>query len=60
MTRGGDVTYRATKSARYEWASVYPGDVAIPRAMTNYQAGVQRLIAAFIADPAFVAALRKR
>lgn len=60
VTRGGEVAYRATKAARYEWDSVYPGEVAIPRAITNYQAGVQRLIAAFIADPAFVAALRKR
>jgi hypothetical protein len=60
VSRDGKVTYRSVKSARYEWPSVFPGDVAIPRAMTNYQAGVQRLIAAFIADPEFVAALKKR
>jgi hypothetical protein len=60
VTRGTEVTYRATKVARYEWQSTYPGEVAIPRAISNYQVGVQRLIAAFIADPEFVAALKKR
>ena len=41
-------------------AWVFLGAVAVPRAMANYQIGVQRLIAAFIADPAFVAALKAR
>jgi hypothetical protein len=60
VTRDGASAYRATKTARYEWDSVFLGDVAIPRAIANYQVGVQRLIAAFIADPAFVAALKPR
>lgn len=60
VTRDGAVVYRGRKTGRLAWDSVYPGDVAIPRAISNYQAGVQRLIAAFIADPEFVAALRPR
>jgi hypothetical protein len=59
-THGGKIAYRARKSARYEWEAVFLGAVAVPRAMANYQIGVQRLIAAFIADPAFVAALKAR
>ena len=60
VTRDGAMVYRATKTARYEWDSAFLGDVAIPRAIANYQVGVQRLIAAYIADPEFVSALRKR
>ena len=60
VTRDGVQVYRARKSGRYEWRSTFPGDVAIPRMAANYQTGVQRLVAAFIADPAFVAALRAR
>jgi hypothetical protein len=56
--RGTEVAYRRTRSARYDWHANY--HVAMSRAVANYQAGVQRLIAAFIADPEFVAALRKR
>jgi len=60
VTRDGKTAWQGTKSARYEWESAFLGDIAIPRAIANYQIGVQRLIAAFIADPEFVAALRKR
>jgi hypothetical protein len=60
VTRGGATLYRGKKTGRYEWDSTYPGEVAIPRAIANYQAGVQRLIAAYIADPEFVAALKER
>jgi hypothetical protein len=58
VTRDGATIYRGRKSGRYEWRSTLPGDVAIPRMAANYQTGVQRLIAAFIADPSFAAALR--
>jgi hypothetical protein len=60
VTRDGVAVYKGRQTGKMAWASVYPGDVAIPRAISNYQAGVQRLIAAFIADPAFVTALRPR
>jgi hypothetical protein len=60
VSHGGKIAYRARKSARYEWEAVFLGAIAVPRAMANYQIGVQRLIAAFIADPAFVAALKAR
>lgn len=60
VTRDGAQVYRARKSGRYEWRSTLPGDVAIPRMAANYQTGVQRLIAAFIADPQFAAALKPR
>lgn len=58
VTRDGAQIYRARKSGRYEWRTTFPGDVAIPRMAANYQTGVQRLIAAFIADPEFAAALK--
>lgn len=60
VTRDGATAYRAAKTVRYEWEAAFLGEVAIPRAIANYQVGVQRLIAAFIADPAFVAALKPR
>jgi hypothetical protein len=60
VSRDGVTTYRGRKTGRYEWRSTFPGDVAIPRMAANYQTGVQRLVAAFIADPEFVAALRPR
>jgi hypothetical protein len=60
VTREGVQVYRARKSGRYEWRSTFPGDVAIPRMAANYQTGVQRLIAAYLADPEFAAALRPR
>jgi hypothetical protein len=60
VTRDGAAVYRGRHTGKLAWASVYPGEVAIPRAISNYQAGVQRLIAAFIADPEFVAALKPR
>jgi hypothetical protein len=60
ITRDGKAAWQGTKSVRYEWETVFLGEVAIPRAIANYQIGVQRLIAAFVADPEFVAALRKR
>ena len=60
VTRDGVAVYSGQKTGTLAWGSVYPGEVAIPRAISNYQAGVQRLIAAFIADPAFVAALKPR
>lgn len=60
VTRGGQVVYNAAKTARHDWESSFLGAVAIPRAIENYRVGVQRLIAAFIADPQFAAALKKR
>jgi len=60
VTRDGAVVYRATKNARFDWDSAFLGDIAIPRAIANYQVGVQRLIAAYVADPAFVSALKPR
>jgi len=60
VTRDGAIVYRGKKSTRFEWQSTYPGEVAIPRAIANYQVGVQRLVAAYIADPEFVAALKQR
>jgi len=60
VTRDGTVVYRGRKDARYDWDSAFPGEVAIPRAISNYQVGVQRLIAAYIADPEFVSALKRR
>jgi len=60
VTRDGATVYQAKKLTRYDWESTFLGAVAIPRAVANYQVGVQRLIAAYIADPAFIAALKKR
>lgn len=60
IRRGGAVVYDATKAIRHEWQSSFFGGVAVSRSADNYRAGVQRLIAAFIADPAFLDALRAR
>jgi hypothetical protein len=60
VTRDGAIAYRGEKTARFEWKSAFPAEVAVPRAIANYQVGVQRLIAAYIADPEFVTALKKR
>lgn len=60
VSRNGIVAYEATQSIRYEWDAAFFGGVAISRSAANYRAGVQRLIAAFIADPAFLDALRAR
>jgi hypothetical protein len=60
VTRDGVTVYRGRHTGRMDWHSSFAGEVAIPRAISNYQAGVQRLVAAFIADPAFVSALKPR
>jgi hypothetical protein len=60
ITRDGAPVYRGKKTERFEWQTAFPAEVAVPRAVSNYQVGVQRLIAAYIADPEFIAALRKR
>lgn len=60
VTRDGTIVYRGRKNARFEWDAAFLGDIAIPRMISNYQVGVQQLIAAYIADPEFVSALKKR
>ena len=60
VTRDGTLVYRGRKNARFEWDAAFLGDIAIPRMISNYQVGVQQLIAAYIADPEFVSALKKR
>jgi hypothetical protein len=60
VNRDGTVAYESTKTVRHEWDSSFVGAVALPRSAANYRAGVQRLIAAFIADPDFTKALRAR
>jgi hypothetical protein len=60
VKRSGSSIYDKTHTARVEWPSSFVGAVAIPRAMQNYQLVVRDLLAKLYADPAFVAALKKR
>lgn len=60
VRREGAVIHESTKTGHYEWDSSLAGEVAVPRAVANYRVGVQRLIAALIADPDFLEALEAR
>ena len=58
VTRGGQETFRATKSKSNTWPSSFVGAKAIPAAAQGYEQTISDLVADLIADPAFQAALR--
>lgn len=58
VKRSGAVRYEAVKRADASWESSFVGAIAIPRAQQQYPLLVQKLLAALLADPQFVAALR--
>lgn len=58
VRRSGAVRYEAVKRVEASWESSFVGAIAIPKAQQQYPLLVQKLLAALLADPQFVAALR--
>lgn len=58
VTRDGVVVFDKPLQADHEWESSFMGMIAVPAAMENYVATLQKLIGALVADPAFVEASR--
>lgn len=58
VTAQGQVRYSKVKAISHQWESSFVGATAIPLAANNYPVMVQKLIAALVADPDFVRALR--
>jgi hypothetical protein len=58
VRRGGAVTYDQVQTASLAWDSVYLSPVAIPQAVNEYPAVVQRLVTALVHDQSFLAAIR--
>lgn len=53
LEREGQVVLQRTYEIEHRWDSSFIGAIAIPEAMGNYPAAVQKLIAAVMADPDF-------
>jgi len=58
VTRDGVVAYDKPLQADHEWESSFIGAIAVPAAMENYVATLQKLIGVLLADPDFVEASR--
>lgn len=58
LTRDGKVVYDKPLRAEHEWKSSFMGAIAVPAAMENYVATVQKLVGLLVADPDFVEATR--
>lgn len=58
VTRDGQTRYDQVKSIHDEWDSSFVGAVAIPRAQQRYPMMVQKLLAALLADPGFMDAVK--
>jgi hypothetical protein len=56
VTRSGSAVYDKTMEAQHSWDSSFIGAIAIPAAMENYAAAVQKLIGKLFGDPDFVKA----
>jgi hypothetical protein len=59
VSSGGKVLFDKAKRVERKWESSFVGATAIPLAANNYTFMVQSLVSALIADPDFVAAIRK-
>ena len=59
VTRGGSPVYDKTLEAEHTWDSSFIGAIAIPAAMENYAAAVQKLIGKLFGDPEFVKATQE-
>lgn len=57
VTHSGTKVYDKTLSAHQAWDSSFMGAVAIPAAMRNYAAAVQKLLGELFNDPDFVKAV---
>jgi hypothetical protein len=60
IKRDRALVWKGTKSCRHEWDSTLLGAIAIPRAVENYGILWRLLVAEFLKDPEFMAALKKR
>lgn len=58
VTRDGVVAYDHPLQADHQWESSFIGALAVPTAMENYVATVQKLIGLLVADPGFTEATR--
>jgi hypothetical protein len=58
VTANGQVRFDKVKRIEKKWESSFAGAVAIPLAANNYPLMVQSLVAALVADPDFVKAIR--
>jgi len=58
VTRDGVVAYDKPLQADHQWESSFIGMIAVPAAMENYVATIQKLIGVLLADPDFVEASR--
>lgn len=58
VRRGGQVRFDKNKAIAHEWPGAFMGADAIPAAANNYPVMVRKLIAALIADPEFINALK--
>jgi hypothetical protein len=56
VTDNGHVNFDKSLTAHQEWPSSFVGTVAIPAAMRNYAAAVQKLLGLLFNDPAFAKA----
>lgn len=60
VTRSGAVVYNRTLSAEHAWESSFFGAIAVPAAMQNYVATVQKLVGRLFSDPDFRKAIAKQ
>ncbi|WP_411834653.1 hypothetical protein [Pseudoxanthomonas mexicana] len=58
VARNGTEIYARELIVQHEWESSFVGAIAIPAAMDNYSAAVQKLIGKLLADPEFIAAVQ--
>lgn len=58
VTRDGVVAFDKPLQADHEWESSFVGMIAVPAAMENYVATLQKLIGMLLVDPGFVEASR--
>ncbi len=58
VVNGGRTVYQKTHRVLHQWESSFMGPVAIPAAVNNYGAGVQKLLQAVFSDPDFRSSTR--
>ncbi|MBL8377042.1 MAG: hypothetical protein JNM79_04180 [Burkholderiales bacterium] len=59
LAEGTKVTYDKLVSAEHQWESAFLGAIAIPRALDQYIATIQKLMRSLFSDPDFVRATGK-
>ncbi len=59
VENGSVVKFDKIKTIQHEWKSSFVGAIAIPNAAENYPIAVQKLVAALMSDPDFIAAVKK-